>query len=404
MVLTRKIRRRQTMARNYLKILSILTISTLLISCGAKKVQKAAPSFEPYKFNANQYVPKVDNFVVILDTSSSMAENYNQKKKANIAKDFLSALNQTLPELEYNGALRIFGNNDYVPDTSTLLVYGPTKYSSAGFGAALNTVKEPSGNSSLPLAKAFIAATGDLKATQGPIAVIIASDGEDMDPKPVKAAEALKKQFGDRLCIFTVLIGDSPTGKQILDQIAKAGDCGYSTAADRLASSGDIAGFAEGIFLAKLAPMPVPKPVAKPMDSDGDGVTDDKDQCPNTPTGATVDERGCWTYAAVVLFDFDSYTIKPGAFSMLNEAVIILEKNTALKLEVDGFTDSTGAAAYNMKLSERRAKAVMEYFVSKGVDAKRLTIKGLGLTKPVASNDTKEGRAKNRRVELTPVK
>jgi outer membrane protein OmpA-like peptidoglycan-associated protein len=106
----------------------------------------------------------------------------------------------------------------------------------------------------------------------------------------------------------------------------------------------------------------------------------------------------------VVLFDFDSYTIKPGAFSMLNEAVIILEKNTALKLEVDGFTDSTGAAAYNMKLSERRAKAVMEYFVSKGVDAKRLTIKGLGLTKPVASNDTKEGRAKNRRVELTPVK
>ena len=56
-----------------------------------------------------------------------------------------------------------------------------------------------------------------------------------------------------------------------------------------------------------------------------------------------------------------------------------------------------------MKLSERRANAVMEYLVSKGVDAKRLTAKGFGLTKPAASNDTQEGRAKNRRVELTPL-
>ncbi len=379
-------------------------MSTLLVSCGAKKVQKAAPSFEPYKFNASQYVPKVDNFVVILDTSSSMATKYNQKKKANIAKEFLSAMNQTLPELKYNGALRIFGNNDYVPDTSTLLVYGPTKYSTAGFGAVLNAVKEPSGNSSLPLAKAINATAGDLKSAQGSMAVIIVSDGEDMAPTPVKAAEALKSRFGDRLCIFTVLIGDSPAGKQILDQIAKAGDCGYSTTADRLASSGDMAGFVEGIFLAKPAPKPVPKPVAKPMDSDGDGVTDDKDQCPNTPKGATVDTRGCWTYAAVVLFGFDSAEVKSEAYPMLQEAVLIMKKNPDLKVEVDGHTDSTGPAAYNMTLSERRAKAVMEYFISKGVDAERLTMKGFGLTNPAAGNDTKEGRSKNRRVELTPIK
>jgi OOP family OmpA-OmpF porin len=393
------------MERNYLKILSILMISTLLISCGAKKVQKAAPSFEPYKFNANQYVPKVDNFVVILDTSSSMAKKYNQKKKANIAKDFLSALSQTLPELKYNGALRIFGNNDYVPDTLTLLVYGPTKYSSAGFGAALDAVKEPSGNSSLPLTKAISAATGDLKSAQGPIAVIIVSDGEDMDPKPVKAAEAMKKQFGDRLCIFTVLIGDSPVGKQILDQIAKAGDCGYSTAADRLASSGDMAGFVEGIFLAKPAPKPAPMAAApKPMDSDKDGVPDNLDQCPNTPMGATVDARGCWTYAAVVLYDINSAEVKSEAYPMLQEAVLIMKKNPDLKVEVDGHTDSTGTAAYNMTLSVKRAEAIKDHFVSRGIDPNRLTTKGFGFTNPAASNDTKEGRAKNRRVELTPVK
>ncbi|MGB6012482.1 MAG: OmpA family protein [Desulfobacterales bacterium] len=391
------------MAKHYLKVLFILMISTLLIGCGGKKVMTAASSFEPYKFDANQYVPKVDNFVVILDTSSSMADKYAKKEKAKIAKDFLSAMNQTLPELKYNAALRTFGDSVSVPDKQTMLVFGPTQYSSAGFGAALNAVKEPSGTSSLPLAKAINAAGDDMKSSQGPIAVIIVSDGEKIDQAPVKAAEAMKSQLGDRLCIDTVLVGDDPGGKMVLEQIAKAGGCGFSTTADRLASSAEMAGFVEGIFLAKPAPKPAPMPVAKPMDSDGDGVTDDKDQCPNTPKGATVDARGCWTYAAVVLFDFDSDKVKPEAYPMLDEAVIILKKNSQINVEVDGHTDNVGPAAYNMKLSERRANLVMKYFVDNGVDAERLTMKGFGLTKPAVSNDSKEGRAKNRRVELTPV-
>jgi OOP family OmpA-OmpF porin len=391
------------MAKGYLRVLFILMISTLLISCGGKKVVKTAPSFETYKFNANQYVPKVDNFVVILDTSSSMVDKYGKKQKAKIAKEFLSAMNQTLPELRYNAALRTFGHGASLPDKSTLLVYGPAQYSTSGFGKALNSVKGPSGDSSLALAKAINAAGDDMKSSRGPIAVIIVSDGKHMDQKPIKAAEALKSQFGDRVCIDTVQVGDNPAGKMTLEQIVKAGGCGISTTTERLASSANMAGFVEGIFLAKPAPKPMAKPMAKPMDSDGDGVTDDKDQCPNTPKGATVDARGCWTYAAVVLFDFDSAEIKSDAHPMLNEAVGILKKNPAIKVEVDGHTDNVGPAAYNMKLSERRANSIMEYFVDNGVEAERLTIKGLGLTKPAVSNDTKEGRAKNRRVELTPV-
>ncbi|MGB6010984.1 MAG: hypothetical protein WBI57_06925, partial [Desulfobacterales bacterium] len=88
------------MTKRYLRVLFILMISTVLIGCGGKKVMKTAPSFEPYKFDANQYVPKVDNFVVILDTSSSMADKYTsmadkyaKKEKAKIAKDFVSAMN-----------------------------------------------------------------------------------------------------------------------------------------------------------------------------------------------------------------------------------------------------------------------------------------------------------------------
>jgi OOP family OmpA-OmpF porin len=141
-----------------------------------------------------------------------------------------------------------------------------------------------------------------------------------------------------------------------------------------------------------------------PLDTDGDGVADYLDQCPNTPKGATVDARGCWTYAAVVMYDFNSAEIKSEAYPMLDEAVSILKENPEMKVEIDGHTDNKGSAAYNMNLSERRAKAVMKYFVDHGVEAGRLTTKGFGFTKPAASNATKEGRAKNRRVELTPVK
>ena len=110
----------------------------------------------------------------------------------------------------------------------------------------------------------------------------------------------------------------------------------------------------ERIFLAKAEkPAPKPVPVAKPMDSDGDGVTDDKDQCPNTPIGATVDARGCWTYAALVLFDYDSAEIKSEAHPMLNEASDILKKNPEINFEVDGHTDNIGPAEYNMKLSAK---------------------------------------------------
>jgi len=393
------------MKKLYLIPLFIVMISTMLISCGGKKVMKTAPSFEPYQFDANQYVPKVDNFVVILDTSSSMADKYGQKEKTKIAKDFLSAMNQTLPELNYNGALMTFGHDAHLPDKSAMLVYGPTKYSTSGFESALNATKGPSGSSSLPLAKAINASGVDLKSTQGSTAVILVSDGEKMDQAPVKAAEALKSQFGDRLCIDTVLVGDNPAGKVTLEQIAKTGGCGISTTSDQLASSAKMAGFVEGLFLAKPAPKPAPMAAApKPMDSDKDGVTDNLDQCPNTPLGATVDARGCWTYEAKVLFDINSAKVKSEAYPMLQEAVLIMKKNPDLNVEVDGHADSTGAAAYNMTLSEKRAEAVKKHFVDQGIDPDRLTTKGFGITKPAASNKTKEGRAKNRRVELTPVK
>ena len=89
---------------------------------------------------------------------------------------------------------------------------------------------------------------------------------------------------------------------------------------------------------------------------------------------------------------------------MLDEVVKVLKKNPGLRVEFGGHTDSVGTAAYNMKLSQRRANAVKAYLVNMGIDAQRLSTAGYGLTKPVASNDTVEGRSLNRRVEIKPIR
>jgi OOP family OmpA-OmpF porin len=143
-----------------------------------------------------------------------------------------------------------------------------------------------------------------------------------------------------------------------------------------------------------------------PADADGDGVPDDRDRCLNTPSGVTVDMSGCPVAAEVVLtidrlnFAFDSAELTPRARAALDAAVAVIRDNSGVELDLVGHTDSTGSAAYNQRLSERRAQAAVDYLVSKGVPAGQLRAVGRGESAPVASNDTNDGRAQNRRVEL----
>ncbi|OEU65221.1 MAG: hypothetical protein BBJ57_12035 [Desulfobacterales bacterium PC51MH44] len=410
------------MTKHYLKALILVMISTLLFSCAAQQVQTTKTLFNPYDFKADQYEPKVNNFMVILDSSNSMNYYYQGQTKYTFAKDIVNRMNQTLPDLDVMGALRTFGYVAYYttgpkPD----LTYGVTQYTRAGLEKALKTIPNAGGNS--PLASAIDAASGDLKSVQGSIALIIVSDGQDMDNAPVPAAKKMKSLYGEKLCIYTILVGDDPAGKDLLDQVSQAGQCGFSVSADSIASPSGMTDFVKKAFFAK---------VAKPLDSDGDGVYDNLDKCPNTPAGVKVDSKGCpldtdgdgvydyldkcpgtpkgakvnaqgcWILGGI-LFDTDKSDIKSGFYPELDAVVTVLNKNSDLKVEIQGHTDNVGKAAYNMKLSENRANAVMGYLVQKGIDSNRLSAKGLGLTQPIASNDTPEGRAQNRRVELTPI-
>jgi OOP family OmpA-OmpF porin len=101
-----------------------------------------------------------------------------------------------------------------------------------------------------------------------------------------------------------------------------------------------------------------------------------------------------------VNFDFDKSTIRPDAKVILDEAADILKRNPDVRVTVDGYTDGIGTKEYNQKLSERRAASVADYLGKAGVDRSHLTPRGFGMSNPVDTNKTKEGRAKNRRVEL----
>lgn len=101
-----------------------------------------------------------------------------------------------------------------------------------------------------------------------------------------------------------------------------------------------------------------------------------------------------------VLFDFNKSTLKPDSDPVLRQVQTLLQKNPTLNLEVQGHTDNVGDDTYNQTLSEARAKSVVAWLTAHGTASTRLTFKGYGKTMPVATNDTDEGRAKNRRVEI----
>jgi len=140
------------------------------------------------------------------------------------------------------------------------------------------------------------------------------------------------------------------------------------------------------------------------MDGDGDTVVDRLDECPNTRAGARVDIKGCEIRAVINLpgvnFATNSDRLLAGAEQVLDDAAATMRMNKDLVVEVAGHTDSDGSAAYNEGLSERRAITVRDYLISRGANSGNFTVRGYGEAAPIADNTTAEGKARNRRVEL----
>ena len=146
------------------------------------------------------------------------------------------------------------------------------------------------------------------------------------------------------------------------------------------------------------APAPAPAPAAKPAPAPAPAPAAAPAAKPAAPAAASK-----VTYAADAFFDFDKAVLKPEGKAKLDD---LTSKVKGINLEVIiavGHTDSVGGDAYNQKLSVKRAEAVKAYLVSKGIETNRVYTEGKGEAQPVADNKTKEGRAKNRRVEIEVV-
>ena len=370
-----------------LKSLLILVLIGLLAGCAAKVPEEPfAPADLSAKL-AQGYKQKVDNMLVIFDASTSMYEKHPYSAvtpfqgvmKITKAKDVALRMNESIAPLKLQGGLHVFGPTMGKNFDDSQLIYGMTGYSADAFGAAVKSIKT---SGVTPLAKPIDESALDLKDSKGKIAVIIISDGKDnvkYKMSPVAAAEQLKKTYGDRVCIYTILVGDDPVGQKTLEDIASAGQCGFATSEAAIANSAGMADFVERVFLEKAAARP--KPVVK-----------------KTPVPPPVQYK-TESINLLVEFDFDKATIRPREADHLDEVAAFLKTHPQTSAVLEGHTDNVGSADYNMDLSVKRAESVKNYLVQKfNIAPSRLTTKGYGLTRPITTNNTEKGRQENRRV------
>jgi len=360
----------------------IFTLVVLMASCAtAPPMAPFSPQDLNSKVSSGDYVAKADNFVVVFDGSSSMAAPYegqlnNGNSKFVVAKDLVDRMNTTTPALPIQGGMTAFGFGK-APVTT---VYGMTDYTQDGLSQSLGRLTSPDGTTPMGLGLAEAGAL--LNDASGDIAIIVFSDGEEntISTGALDAANALKEQFGDRACLYTVFVGNTDKGRKLMSDIAATSACGMATSADDLASADAMASFVEKVFLKKAPAKPMAKPAPMPLPQ----------------------PKISWILSGVN-FDLGKSVVRPDAKEILKGDIKILRENPQLRVEVQGHTCDLGDANFNRSLSDKRAQALKAYLVSQGVAADRLTARGYGEDRPRFPNDVEANRAKNRRAELVPM-
>ncbi|MBU1627577.1 OmpA family protein [bacterium] len=341
-----------------------------------------------------------DSALFVVDVSNSLNTS-DVAQGVKILKD----MNSKFPDYVKTTGILTFGNYRFPMTLKPQWVSQVAPYDRNAIAQALDKITSENGRT--PIADGLVGSEEGLDKSEGKTALIVVSDGVNngvMDP--VTQVKKMKDKHGNNLCVFTIQLRNSKIGADILEKIVKAGECGLAKKASGLSTDAEIKALVDYIFPPRITPTPTRTPTATPtppLDSDKDGVIDDNDKCPGTPLGAKVDAEGCWRLQNVY-FEFDSAKIKQVCEQSLDEVANVLKANPNVKVIIEGHTDSKGSDEYNLNLSQKRADSIKKYLVSKGIAAENLSTKGYGESKPIADNETDEGRAKNRRIELTVVK
>lgn len=366
---------------------SIVLVASAL---GCATAQSPAPlSVSPLVPGPGEGV-NVQQAVLLFDSSASVVEADAFLAQRRVFRGFVDGM----PQGTYQAESLAFGGFDRQVLPLATFARPPLTEHAAGLTEL---------NEGTPIDRVLAEVNESLAGKSERAAVVLWSDGLPTDPvgrdletgAVLEQARALAGAYRGTVCFHTVQTGNDPAGTVFLQALAGVTPCGSYRTLDSVSDPASLTQFERQVFLG-AAPR-----VAGPGDADGDGVTDDRDQCPRTPLGVKADSRGCWVVPDLQ-FDTSSATIRPIGRQKLDEEVLpVLRKNPDLRLRIDGHTDSRGSEAYNQSLSERRAQSVKDYLVGAGISADRLEVRGFGESRPIAPNDTPENLQLNRRTELT---
>jgi OOP family OmpA-OmpF porin len=356
-----------------IKIGLVLLVAIFAAGCTPKTLpSQQARAVTPVQFSASeQRIPS--QAIVIADASGTtyMAETFPYVKA--LTQSFVKAMPEGNTRAKvagnYDASLIGFGGKDRI-----ISPLAPFNRSALGSKAdSLRLLGEIHGfGGETPFSNVFAEVQESLKAKTGIAAVVIFSDGlADIESEAMDAAKALVESRSGNVCFHTVHVGDDADGARFLKAVSALTSCGSAREMESVWDAGNFMKFTHDVFAGQAG-------AAEP------------DAC-----AGRIVLRG-------VEFEFNKAEIGGSSSVILDVAVDQLNRCPNVPMEIDGHTDSIGAEDYNQGLGQRRAEAVKSYLVSKGLRANRLTARSFGETRPVASNDTEEGRQTNRRVELHP--
>jgi len=360
------------------RIVALLSFALFAVGCVQTLPREEPLAVAPVQFGERE-LREVSNLFVLTDASGSMWSEQTFPTAKALSTSFVKALpdaSARSKNQDYNVAYIAFGGEDRVAvplqrfDRQKLLAASEQAKIMGSIGGTGGTT---------PLHAVIDEVATQLEGRSGATAVVLFSDGvADDSARALASATALAESYrGGKLCFYGIQVGKEQPGADFLRALSGVTSCGSSQNAAELTAPASFQRYAKNVVVG-AAPLPA---VAA---------------APPSPCAGTIRLRG-------IEFGFDKAEVNESGKAVLDTAIQTVAGCKELRLNVTGHTDATGAEAYNEGLSERRARAVRDYLVSKGVEANRITAQGVGEAQPVASNDTRDGRARNRRVELAPI-
>jgi OOP family OmpA-OmpF porin len=306
--------------------------------------------------------PKIKGFDFLVDYSMSMGWKYKKTHEIRIvlAQELLSKINSKVPGQNYVAGLHIFAPQ------SEKVAFG--SYDRAAMGEAISTLADEyvSDRSRLSVGTGLDFFSGQYDAVARPGAVIAVTDGAYGQGRDSVNEARVFYQAHKNMCLHFISLANEPEEQALIDEMAAINPCSVSVKAeDLLNNDAAVDSFVDKVF-----------------------------------GGKSLENTTIVMDAHSVHFAFDSAVLDQSQVSAINGVLEYLNSDADLKVKIDGYTCNIGPEDYNVSLSLRRAVAIKNYLVNKGITASRITASGHGATSPVASNDNLIGRKKNRRVEF----